>query len=182
MILAGFLIYFSTQGLNQAYGVFQAYYQLEHLHSSPALISLIGSTQISLLFFTCILTGALASRGHSKAALTWGSLLLVLSTFISGYGNKWWHFLLLQGLATGVGIGLVYGAGTMLVDEIALDIQGLGMSIMSAGGAIGTVSLRCFSVVLADRKAGGVVFTIIEGQLLYRIGFPWTFRGEFSKE
>ena len=181
-ILAGFIIYFSTQGLNQAYGVFQAYYQLEHLHPSSTLISLIGSTQISLLFFTCVLTGALASKGHSKAVLTWGSLLLVLSTFISGYGDRWWHFMLLQGLATGIGIGLVYGAGTTLANEIAPEIQGLGMSIMSAGGAIGRSSLACLSNEYADSKAGGIVFSVIEGQLLYKIGFPWTLRGEFGSK
>ncbi|KAI4265835.1 MAG: hypothetical protein LQ337_008933, partial [Flavoplaca oasis] len=54
-VLAGFFVVMNAQGLNQSYGVFQAYYETVLLRTqSPSTIAWIGSLQIFLLFFMSI--------------------------------------------------------------------------------------------------------------------------------
>ena len=70
-----------------------------------------------------------------------GSVVLVLSTVVAGEGVKWWHFFLCQGIATGVGMGLVFGAGMALVEAMGLEMEGWERGVVGVGGGVGKGSL-----------------------------------------
>jgi hypothetical protein len=59
-ILGSFLVYFASFGTANSFGYFQSFYQTEYLqHDSPSVISFIGTIQITLLYLTGPVTGAL---------------------------------------------------------------------------------------------------------------------------
>ena len=160
VLIAAFLVYFSTQGLNQAFGVFQAFYMTTFLRSTnAATTSLIGATQIALLFLLANLTPWLAQYGRSKHALGVGSLLLFAGMMTTSWSKSWWSGFLCQGIVSGVGMGCVWGTGNDILNSSQTPIKGWMTAFVSSGGAV-----------------GGVVYSILGAQLLYRIGFAWTVR------
>lgn len=59
-ILGSFLVYFASFGVANSFGYFQTFYQTEYLQQySPSVISLIGTIQITLLYLTGSIAGAL---------------------------------------------------------------------------------------------------------------------------
>lgn len=70
-ILGSFLVYFASFGVANSFGYFQTFYQLEYLpDSSPSVISFIGTIQITLLYLTGSVAGALFdSYGFKVRAL-----------------------------------------------------------------------------------------------------------------
>ncbi|KAL8731054.1 MAG: hypothetical protein Q9166_003705 [cf. Caloplaca sp. 2 TL-2023] len=164
-VLAGFFIIMDAQGLNQSYGVFQAYYELTLLRThTPSSIAWIGSLQIFLLFFMSIFTSTQIDKGRFQHCFTGGSLLLTLSVLATSFCTKYWQFVLAQGVGTGMGMGLAFGAGVpVLVSWFSSKELGkwLGVAtgLASAGGSI-----------------GGMIFPAVCEKLIGKIGFPWTVR------
>ncbi|KAL8751280.1 MAG: hypothetical protein Q9184_006123 [Pyrenodesmia sp. 2 TL-2023] len=159
-VLAGFFVVMNAQGLNQSYGVFQAYYESVLLRThSPSTIAWIGSLQIFLLFFMSIIVSGQIDKGRFRHCFTGGSALLVTSTLAASWCKQYWQFVLAQGLGTGVGMGLVFGAGAQVMMTYFTRHLGIATGIASAGGAV-----------------GGMVFPAICEKLIGRIGFGWTMR------
>ncbi|KAL8894611.1 MAG: hypothetical protein Q9207_008457 [Kuettlingeria erythrocarpa] len=163
-VLAGFFVVMDAQGLNQSYGVFQAYYESVLLRThSPSTIAWIGSLQIFLLFFMSIVVSGQIDKGRFRHCFTGGSGLLVASTLATSWCKEYWQFVLAQGMGTGVGMGLVFGAGAQVMMTYFTRHLGVATGIASAGGAV-----------------GGMVFPAICEKLIARVGFAWTVRGEVS--
>ncbi|KAL8749103.1 MAG: hypothetical protein Q9199_007895, partial [Rusavskia elegans] len=164
-VLAGFFVIMDAQGLNQSYGVFQAYYEsiLLRTHSASS-IAWIGSLQIFLLFFMSIFVSTQMDKGRFQHCFTGGSILLSVSVLATSFCKQYWQFVLAQGVGTGMGMGMAFGAGVpVLVSWFSSpDLAGwLGIAtgIASAGGSV-----------------GGMIFPAICERLIGRIGFPWTVR------
>lgn len=59
-ILGSFLVYFASFGVANSFGYFQTFYQLDYLKDyTPSVISFIGTIQITLLYLTGSIAGAL---------------------------------------------------------------------------------------------------------------------------
>ncbi|KAL8910186.1 MAG: hypothetical protein Q9172_007856, partial [Xanthocarpia lactea] len=164
-VLAGFFVVMDAQGLNQSYGVFQAYYESVLLTThTPSSIAWIGSIQIFLLFFMSIFVSTQMDKGRFQHCFTGGSILLSISVLATSFCTKYWQFVLAQGVGTGMGMGLTFGAGVpVLVSWFSLpDLAkwlGVATGLASAGGSV-----------------GGMIFPAICERLIGRIGFPWTVR------
>ncbi|KAI4167478.1 MAG: hypothetical protein LQ348_007651, partial [Seirophora lacunosa] len=159
-VLAGFFVVMNAQGLNQSYGVFQAYYERTLLPThSPSTIAWIGSLQIFLLFFMSIVVSGQIDAGRFQHCFTGGSALLVAATVATSFCTRYWHFVLAQGVATGMGMGLLFGAGVQVLFTYFRRRLGIATGIASAGGAV-----------------GGMVFPAVCEALIGKVGFAWTVR------
>lgn len=162
---SGFFVTFSTWGLNTAFGVYQAYYATVLLPSS-SLTSLawIGSIQLFLMFFLGTPIGALMDRGHFRLPFNGGSALLVLSLFATSWCTRWWHFFLVQGFLTGLGMGLVFPTGAiMLMSWFAPRQMGRAMMLGALGAPVGSIVYIAVFRTLILRTSFAITFRIIAG-------------------
>ncbi|KAI9753354.1 MAG: hypothetical protein M4579_005212 [Chaenotheca gracillima] len=159
-VFAAHLTIFSVGGWNGAFGVFQNYYSAELLRgTSPAAISWIGSFQLFFMLFLGTLTGRLFDAGHWRLTFSGGSACLVLFTFLTSFCEKWWAILLLQGILSGLSMGMVLCTTTMILRTYFTKKLAVAIGLGASGSC-----------------TGGIIFTILAGQLLPRIGYHWTMR------
>ncbi|KAJ7186131.1 major facilitator superfamily domain-containing protein [Mycena filopes] len=150
----------STFGYANAWGVFQAYYQETLLKDvAPSNIAWIGSIQVSLVFGPGLITGRLFDLGYFKVPFFIASCLLVLSTFLVAQCTQYWHFVLCQGLATGLSCGLIFPPTWSVIGHWFQKRRGLAIGLNAVGSCI-----------------GGILFPIITHMLIPVVGFPWTMR------
>ncbi|MCJ1437677.1 hypothetical protein MMC27_007064 [Xylographa pallens] len=158
--VAGHLVVFNAQGLNMSYGIFQAYYQNIMLPTnSPAQIAWIGSFQIFLLFFMSIIVSPLLDKGYFRLCFNGGSGILVLSVVMTSFCTQWWQLLVIQGILTGVGMGLAFGSGVIILMSYFSKRIGVATAIAAAGSS-----------------TGGIFFPLIAEKLIFNIGYAWTVR------
>jgi hypothetical protein len=82
-VVGCFLVFVNTWGITSSFGVYQAFYEADILSTySPSSISWIGTVQVFLLRFTCIIAGLLYNRGYSRSLLAGGFLLVVFGLCI----------------------------------------------------------------------------------------------------
>ena len=84
-----------------------------------------------------VVTSPLMDRGQFRLCANGGSLLIVLSTLITSYCTKLWHMILVQGILTGMGMGLVFGSGVVLLMTYFDKKMGFATGLASGGGAVG---------------------------------------------
>ncbi|KAJ6559229.1 major facilitator superfamily domain-containing protein [Mycena vulgaris] len=150
----------STFGYVNAWGVFQAYYEETLLKDVPASnIAWIGSMQYSLVYLPGLVTGRLFDLGYFKIPFLVASCLLVLSTFLVAQCTEYWHFILCQGLATGLCCGTIFGPTIAVIGHWFKRRRGLAMGFSAMGSSI-----------------GGTIFPIATHKLIPLVGFPWTMR------
>ncbi|MCJ1322234.1 hypothetical protein MMC15_007581 [Xylographa vitiligo] len=158
--VAGHLVVFNAQGLNMSYGIFQAYYQNVMLPTnSPAQIAWIGSFQIFLLFFMSIIVSPLLDKGYFRLCFNGGSGILVMSVVMTSFCTQWWQLLVIQGILTGIGMGLAFGSGVIILMSYFSKRIGVATGIAAAGSS-----------------TGGIFFPLIAEKLIFNIGYAWTVR------
>lgn len=160
VVLGAMCSTFSTFGLVNSWGVFQAYYEINTLKdSNPSSIAWIGSIQYSLVTLPGIITGRLFDLGHFKLPYFVASITLVVSTLLVAECHKYWHFLLCQGLATGFACGVVFGPTMGVIGHWFKRRRGLALGLTAVGSSI-----------------GGTIFPIAAKRLIVQIGFKWAVR------
>ncbi|KAJ7029992.1 major facilitator superfamily domain-containing protein [Mycena alexandri] len=160
VVFGGVCTTFSTFGYVNAWGVFQAYYEETLLKDSSASnIAWIGSVQYSMIFVPALVSGHFFDRGHFKIPFFIASVLIVAATFLVAQCTQYWHFLLCQGFATGLGSGILFGPINAVMGHWFKKKRGLATGFLATGSSI-----------------GGTVFPIVARNLIPRVGFPWTMR------
>ncbi len=156
----GFLVIFNCWGLNFSFGVLQDYYVRTFLPSTaPSRIAWIGSTQLFLIFVLGLPIGRAVDAGHFRIFFNVGSVLLVLAIFCTSFCTNYWQLLLVQGIITGLGMGMIFCSGLVVLMTYFKTKIGLAMGIGAAGSSV-----------------GGIVYTLIAQKVLQTSGFPWTMR------
>ncbi|KAF9870950.1 MFS monocarboxylate transporter [Colletotrichum karsti] len=158
-VLSAFLLVLDGFGFITAFGVFQSYYEIQLPGSTASDISWIGSMQIFLLFLLGTVSGRLIDAGYFRATLITGFVFQIGGIFGASWSSKYWHFLLSQGIATGIGNGMHFTALVWLVSQYFTKRRGLALGISSCGAPI-----------------GAVIFTIMAQQLIPKVGIAWTLR------
>ncbi|KAJ7104536.1 major facilitator superfamily domain-containing protein [Mycena crocata] len=160
VVFGGACTSFSTFGLSNAWGVFQAYYQETLLKdSSPSEIAWIGSVQFSMIFIPALVSGHAFDRGHLKVPFALASAVVIAATFLLAECTKYWHFLLCQGFAIGISSGILFGPISPVIGHWFKERRGLAMGFQAMGSSV-----------------GGTLFPIVARNLIPRVGFPWTIR------
>ncbi|KAF9445025.1 MFS general substrate transporter [Macrolepiota fuliginosa MF-IS2] len=151
---------FSTSGYVRSWGIFQAYYQETLLQEvSPSSIAWIGSIQYAMLFIPGLIVGRLFDLGYFHSVFLFSSVILILATFLIPQCTEYWHFLLCQGIATGIAVGGIYGSSNLIIAHWFKKKRGSALGYIAIGSSI-----------------GGTIIPIIVKNLLPRVGFPWTMR------
>ncbi|KAK9425350.1 putative Major facilitator superfamily (MFS) profile domain-containing protein [Seiridium unicorne] len=120
-VLGAFILNLNTWGIMNAYGAFQAFYQLNLLHETQSSsIAWIGSTQAFLLFLISLAAGPLFDAGYLRGLLWTGSFLLVA-------------------LMTGLSLGCLYLPAPAVVSQYFHARTALAMGASSTGSAIGGI-------------------------------------------
>ncbi|KAK7438425.1 hypothetical protein VKT23_018038 [Stygiomarasmius scandens] len=163
MVLGLFMMLACSFGYLTSWGVFQSYYENPSNNilksSSSSDIAWIGSTQTAMAYFMLLLSGPICDRGHFRAALIVGCIGIVLSTFLVAECHNYWHFILCQGVLSGISIGLSSGAAPVIIPQWFRQRRGLAFGVAYAGTPI-----------------GGILIPIIGRDLFPKIGFAWTMR------
>ncbi|KAG9052339.1 hypothetical protein FS842_010032 [Serendipita sp. 407] len=160
VVLGVFSLNFATFGIAVSWGAFQAYYEQNTLrgHSSSS-IAWIGSLQFSLIFMPGSITGRLLDMGHHKLPLGLASALLILCAFLTAECNRYWHFLLCQGIGIGLACGVIFPPTLGLISQWFHARRATAFGITACGTSL-----------------GGIVFPIMIRFLLPSVGFKWTVR------
>ncbi|KAI4200556.1 MAG: hypothetical protein LQ346_002355 [Caloplaca aetnensis] len=156
--LVGHLVVFNTWGYINSFGVFQTYY-VTALGHPPSDISWIGSVQIFLLFFVGTFSGRATDYGLFRTTFVLGSFFQLVGVFMTSLSTKYWQIFLSQGIATGLGNGLLFCPCLAILSTYFSSKRALAIGIGASGSA-----------------TGGLVFPVIVQQLLPKIGFAWTVR------
>ncbi|TBU55782.1 MFS general substrate transporter [Dichomitus squalens] len=143
-----------------AFGVFETYYAQHQLKGvSPSTISWIGSLQLWILYFSGSVLGRFFDAYGPRMILISGSFLLVFSTMILSVCTRFYQFLLVQGLLTGLAYGMLFYP-----------------SFASISTHFSTLRATAVGIAIAGSGVGGVVFPVLFRYLFARIGFGWTVR------
>ncbi|KAG2136597.1 MFS general substrate transporter [Suillus bovinus] len=159
-VFATALITFSTFGLLNSWGIFQAYYEENLLvHTPPSTIAWIGSTQYALVYLPSLATGRLFDLGYFKIPFFAASCVIVTCTFLIAECTQFWQLFLTQGVGLGVGCGFLFSPAIVIVSQWFSKRRGLALSLTTVGAALGSI-----------------LFPVAAQNLISSIGFRWTVR------
>lgn len=159
-VLGGFMLFFNTWGILNAFGVFQTYYETGALfHKSSSDIAWIGSIQAFMVLFTGIFVGPIYDRGYLRALLVTGSFGVVFGHMMLSICKTYWQVLLAQGFCVGIGAGCLFTPCVSILPMYFNTRIGLAIGVASSGSSL-----------------GGVIYPIVLYRLVDRIGFGWSVR------
>ncbi|EPS95561.1 hypothetical protein FOMPIDRAFT_61017 [Fomitopsis schrenkii] len=159
-VFGAFLALFCSFGQLNAFGTFQTWYadhQLSHL--SPSTISWIGSLQLFVFFFSGGFVGRLYDEYGPRVLMIPGTIILVSGTMLTSVSHLFYHFLLAQGVYTGIGIALLFYPSVAAVSAHFHRRRGRAVGIAMAGSGV-----------------GGLVYPIMFRQFFPQVGFGWGIR------
>ncbi|KAI0002622.1 major facilitator superfamily domain-containing protein [Xylariaceae sp. FL0662B] len=157
-VLVAHLTLFNNFGYFNSFGIFEEYYST-HLGLNLSTLSWTGSIQVFLLLGIGVFTGRLFDAGYFRSLVVAGSVLQLIGTFMTSLASSYWQIFLAQGLATGIGAGLIYCPVMANVATYFDKKRALALALVTSGTAI-----------------GGVIYPVIAQQLLAKVGFGWTMR------
>ncbi|KAF1809066.1 MFS general substrate transporter [Eremomyces bilateralis CBS 781.70] len=159
-VVGVFFLFLNTWGIVNSYGIFQNYYQTEHLaQHSPSAISWIGSIQTFLVLVIGVLTGPLYDTGYFRTLLVVGSFLTVFGMMMLSLSTLYWQVLLSQALCVGLGMGCLFVPSVAILSTYFNKNLGIAMGLGTSGGSL-----------------GGIIYPIIVTRLIPKVGFPWAVR------
>ncbi|KAI9677701.1 MAG: hypothetical protein M1829_002473 [Trizodia sp. TS-e1964] len=141
VLISGFFIVFQTIGLNQSYGIFQAYYVEPNngmLSSSQAentaMIALIGTLGAGLTWGGSIFVNPLMARTKRLSHITIaGAILTSLGIGLASSCTQIWQLILTQGLIYGIGSSMLYFPIVSVAPEYFDRHRGTAMGIVLSG-------------------------------------------------
>ncbi|KAI0038404.1 MFS general substrate transporter [Auriscalpium vulgare] len=152
----------ATFGYMFTFGIYQDIYTRADVASASG-VRWIGATQFSVFFATSLPAGLLHDSGHGRTVVNLGSFMFTFSLFMLSFidsGDRYFKPLFTQGIAMGIGAGLVCIP--------SLDAQA------DHWGARSTLAMGVASTGLF---AGGTFFSILLTQLLHHgVSSAWNVR------
>ena len=159
-VVGGFILFFNTWGLLNAFGVFQTYYESGALFTaSSSNISWIGSIQSFMLMTVGCFSGPLYDKGHLRLLLIVGSFGIVFGHMMLSLCTTYWQVLLAQGFCVGMGAGCLFVPCVSILPTYFNTKIGLVLGLAASGSSF-----------------GGVIYPIVLYRLIDRIGFGWSVR------
>ncbi|KAJ7171193.1 MFS general substrate transporter [Mycena filopes] len=142
-VAGSFLIMFCGFGYCSSFGVYQDFYVRTYLlHTSPAVISWIGSVNIFIVLSGGFVAGILHDRGYFYSLMYCGSLLMALSLFMLSLArpNQFYQVFLAQGIAHGLGAGMTYVPCVAVISHhFTPRLRARAMALVAAGSSLGAV-------------------------------------------
>ena len=63
---------------------------------------------------------------------------MFMSILVTSWCHKWWELFLVQGILTGIGMGMAFGSGVLVLQSYFTTHLGTAAGLTSAGGSVGT--------------------------------------------
>ena len=142
--------------------VYQSYYITTILRDqTESNIAWIGSLQIFFQFSSSIISGPLVDTLGPRVIIGPSAFALVLAQMLTSLCDKYWQFILCQGVFGGLATGFLYSPAAAIVGHYFHKKRPMAMGIITSGSAL-----------------GGILYPIILDQMLHHqnIGFGWTQR------
>ncbi|KAL4898131.1 major facilitator superfamily domain-containing protein [Aspergillus ambiguus] len=157
----GACIFFSTLGVANTFGVFEEYYLTHQLRGEPAdKVAWIGSLATFLQFAIGSIGGPLFDR-YGAWLIRPTAVLYVFAMMMTSLCNKYWQFMLAQGILMGTSMGLLQFPAMAAVTQYFDKKRAAALGIVVSGSSI-----------------GGVVLPIALSKMLNgtSLGFGWSVR------
>ncbi|KAK3368344.1 MFS transporter, MCP family, solute carrier family 16, member 10 [Podospora didyma] len=159
-VVGAFLLFFSSWGLINTFGVFQEYYSETYLASfPPSSISWIGTAQGFLLINFGVLSGPLYDMGYLRGLIGTGAGLIFMGLLVAGEVREFFGIFLSLSVMVGLGAGCLFVPSVAIVSQYFTSRRPFATGIAAAGGSF-----------------GGVVFPIIFRHALDNVGYSWSCR------
>lgn len=159
-VLAGFLAFFNSWGIVNAFGAYQSYYESDLLsHETPSTISWIGSIQGFFVVSATIITGRLLDAGYLRIVSVGGTIMLAFGMMMTSLGTEFYQIFLSQGVCVGIGSSCLFVSAVTTVAPYFTTRRALAIGIMASGSSL-----------------GGVLYPIMARRLIQEVGFPWATR------
>jgi MFS family permease len=159
-VLGGFMLFFNTWGILNAFGVFQTYYESGALFTrSSSDISWIGAIQANMVLTVGFISGPIYDRGYLRTLLLVGSFGIVFGHMMLSLCTNYWEVLLAQGFCVGIGAGCLFVPSVAILPTYFNTRLGLAVGAAAAGSSF-----------------GGVIYPIVLYRLIDRVGFAWSVR------
>ncbi|EEU37488.1 uncharacterized protein NECHADRAFT_51300 [Fusarium vanettenii 77-13-4] len=156
-VAGSFCLYFCTWA---SFGSFQTIYENDELSSrTPFQISVIGSLQTFLMVFSGFVMGPIYDAGYFRHLLAVGSFFIVVGTVLQSLCNRYWQYILTQGLMIGI------GAGCLSILSVAITSLWFTTKLPLANG-----------VAACGSGLGGVLLPIMVREIHARTTLPWAVR------
>ncbi|KZV62163.1 MFS general substrate transporter [Peniophora sp. CONT] len=160
VVAGGTCMCFSTFGIVNSWGTFQAYHEDVLLAGMPSsTIAWIGSVQSSLVFIPGLVFGRLFDIGYFRIPFLIASSVLIMCTFLVAECTQYWHFMLCQGFTIGLCSGVLFGPTMAIIGHWFKRRRSIALGIVAIGSSV-----------------GGTVIPIAFGRLVNEVGFKWTMR------
>ncbi|GAA6041248.1 hypothetical protein JCM8097_001296 [Rhodosporidiobolus ruineniae] len=171
-VAGGWLILFSSFGFVNAWGAFQAYYQMYRFPtSSSSAISWIGSVQLCLFFLMALVAGPVFDKGYFRALIAVGSALWITSIFLIPVATSYSQAMAIQGILGGIGVGLLFLPALSMQSHWFERRRNLAIGIVASGSSLGGIAFpimlnKLFSnpdvgFAKGVRSAGFVILTCL---------------------
>ncbi|KAI1465197.1 MFS general substrate transporter [Daldinia caldariorum] len=159
-VVAGFMLFFNTWGILNAFGVFQTYYESGAMFQrSSSDISWIGSIQSFMVLVGGVFAGPIYDRGYLRHLLIVGSFGIVFGHMMLSLCKEYWQVVLAQGLCVGLGAGMLFVPCVSIIPTYFTSKLGLALGLASSGSSV-----------------GGIIYPIVLYQLINKIGYAWSVR------
>ncbi|GAA5846498.1 hypothetical protein JCM9279_006714 [Rhodotorula babjevae] len=140
-VVGGCLVLFSSFGVVNALGAFQAYYeQFLFPTRSSSDIAWIGSCQLCLFFLCSLVVGPLSDKGYFHSIMAVGSGLFLIPQ-VTTYGAM----MGVQGILGGLGVGFLFLPSMTVQSHWFARRRALAIGIVASGSSAGGV---CFPIML----------------------------------
>ncbi|KAL4983885.1 major facilitator superfamily domain-containing protein [Aspergillus falconensis] len=159
-VVGGFMLFFNTWGIMNAFGVFQTYYESGALFErSSSDISWIGSIQATMLLMVGFFTGSIYDRGYLRTLLLVGSFCIVFGHMMLSLCKTYSQVLLAQGFCVGIGAGCLFVPCVAVLPTYFSSKLGMALGLAVSGSSM-----------------GGVIYPIVLNELIGPLGFGWSVR------
>ena len=147
-------------GLVNSIGTFQAYIEDHQLKDySSGNVGWIFSMFAFLTFFCGVQIGPVFDAKGPRFLILAGAILIIVMMVAIGFCTQYWHFMLVIGIAGGVGSSLIFTPAVSAVGHFFNEKRGIATGIATTGGSV-----------------GGVVFPLVLQHLFPKIGWGWATR------
>ncbi|KAI0780298.1 MFS general substrate transporter, partial [Fomes fomentarius] len=141
-VAGAFLVQVCGFGYTTSFGVYQDYYKRVYLTSeTSSAISWIGSINSFIVISAGVIVGRLHDRGHFYHLLYAGSILQSFSLFMHSLAkpDAYYQILLSQGIAAGIGAGMLYVPSIAILSHYFRKRRALAMTLVASGSSMGAV-------------------------------------------
>lgn len=141
MIFGSFCIIAGTFGLISSVGLFQSYWQTHQLSAYTSRdIGWIAAVNVFLNLFLGVQIGPLFDRYGPRWLVLSGSVVYVVSLVLLAECSKYWHFMLVYGILSGVSSAFLTTTALAVVAHWFEVRRGLASGIAFAGSSFGGIA------------------------------------------